>query len=138
MWVDDLVGALRRIGNLFVSAVLRSRFHRLLSRSVMLLTFRGRRTGRSYRTPVMFATAPDGNLILVPGHPERKQWWRNLRHGAPVQVQVQGRVLDGHGEVVDDAELADAERVYLERFPRARPALRPDQPVIVKIRISRS
>jgi hypothetical protein len=82
----------------------------------------------------MFATAPDGKLIVVPGHPERKQWWRNVLDGAPVQVQVQGRVLEGYGEIVPDAELADAERVYLERFPRARPALSPDQRIIVKIR----
>lgn len=100
----------------------------------MLLNFRGSKTGRSYTTPVTFATAPDGDLIVVPGHRERKQWWRNLRHGAPVRVRVRGRVPGGHGEVVgDDAELAEAERVYLECFPRARRALRPDQRVIVKI-----
>lgn len=129
---------MRRIGNAFVKAVLRSPFHRLLSRSVMLLTFRGRRTGRWYTTPVMYATAPDGSLVVASARADRKQWWRNVRGGVPVQVRLGPRRMDGRGEVLDEGARADAERLYLDRFPRARRAFGADRPVMISIRAFRS
>ena len=44
-----------RFINPFVKAVLRSPVHRLLSGSLVLLTYTGRRSGRRYTLPVMYA-----------------------------------------------------------------------------------
>ena len=99
---------------------------------MVLLTFRGRRSGRWYTTPVQYATDGD-SLVVVPGHPERKQWWRNLRGGAPVHVRLGGRELDADTALVEGQAAAAPLAVYLDRFPRARRALA-DQHLAVVIR----
>ena len=76
--------------NPFVAGILRSPFHRLLSRQLMLLTYTGRKTGKRYTIPVGYAR--DGQALLVfSSHP----WWRNLGDGTPVEVLLQGRRFAG-------------------------------------------
>jgi deazaflavin-dependent oxidoreductase (nitroreductase family) len=113
-----------KIGNRVVAALLRSPLHPTMSGAVLLLTFRGRRSGRWFTTPVQYASTPDGMLVVIPGHPERKQWWRNLRGGAAVKVRLGARDVGATAEVVEDDDRADAaRRVYDARFPRAGRAL---------------
>jgi hypothetical protein len=41
--------------------------------------------------------ARDGqDLYVVPGQPDRKLWWRNLRQPTPVRLCLQGRDREGH------------------------------------------
>jgi deazaflavin-dependent oxidoreductase (nitroreductase family) len=98
-----------------VIGLLRSPLHRLVSGSLLLITYRGRRTGRHFTIPAAYA-ARAGTLTIFVGHPERKGWWRNLRDGAAVEVQLRGRRLHGQARLVDDAAAAGT---YLERYPRA-------------------
>jgi hypothetical protein len=63
---------LQRSGNLFVIGLLRSPLHRLASGSLLLITYRGRRSGRRFTFPVMYAER-EGTLTIFVGHPERKQ-----------------------------------------------------------------
>jgi deazaflavin-dependent oxidoreductase (nitroreductase family) len=114
---------LERFGNLFVIALLRSPLHRLVSGSLLLISFRGRRTGRRFTIPVMYAER-DGALTIFVGHPERKTWWRNLRNGAEVEVRLRGDRLRGRAAVADDAAVAST---YLERYPRAQAAIRAEE-----------
>lgn len=75
--------------------------------------------------------ARDGDLVWVmPGQPERKTWWRNLRRPAMVDVWLAGRAyraravaIEGHAEPI---EAADALGAYLAELPRARRALQID------------
>jgi hypothetical protein len=85
---------LQRFGNLFVIGLLRSPLHRPASGSLLLITYRGRRSGRRFTIPAMYAER-DGALTIFVGHPERKRWWRNLRVGAEVEVRLRGRRLRG-------------------------------------------
>jgi F420H(2)-dependent quinone reductase len=123
---------LRRLRDGFVAAVLRSPLHRVLSGSLLLIRFTGRRTGREHSRPVMFAEDA-GELIIFVGNAEKKVWWRNLEQGAPVHVRVRGRESAGYGEVIrGDSALAAR---YLERFPRARTAIaKTDEPAFVRVR----
>ncbi len=41
-------GRIRRFGNVFVAALLRSPLHRTLSGSLILISYRGRKSGREY------------------------------------------------------------------------------------------
>jgi deazaflavin-dependent oxidoreductase (nitroreductase family) len=108
--------------NRCVRALLRSPLHGALSRSVVLLSFRGRRSGRWFTTPVQYAPWADA-LVVVPGHADRKQWWRNLEGGAPVRLHLRGRDVDADAALVR-GEAADAALApYFERFPRARKVL---------------
>lgn len=114
------------IQNSVVEAVLRSPLHRLLSGSVDLVRYEGRRSGRTFVTPTQYARMGNDVVIMV-GHPERKSWWRNFETAHDLDVLVRGRWLPLRGRVVrgaDDpavaARLLDA---YLERFPRAERSL---------------
>jgi hypothetical protein len=70
----------------------------------------------------------EGPLTIFVGHPERKSWWRNLREGAEVEVQLRGRRLRGQATVVADGE------TYLERYPWARRAIEAaDSPTFVSV-----
>ncbi len=50
------------------------------------LAVTGRRTGRVWRFPVQYADHGDA-LVVVPGHPQEKNWWRNLADG-PTAIEV--------------------------------------------------
>jgi deazaflavin-dependent oxidoreductase (nitroreductase family) len=113
-------GLLHRLTNPLVAAVLRSPMHGLLSDSLLLLTVRGRRTGRYRTLPVQYTRAGQ-TLYIVPGDHEHKTWWRNLLAPATVRVRLQGHDATGTGQVLlarHDPELvAGAMRPYLRRFP---------------------
>lgn len=80
---------LNRTINPLIGAVLASPLHTLLSGRLALITFTGRRSGRSYTIPVMYEL--DGELLRIPVEwPQRKRWWRNLREEAPVQLRLRG------------------------------------------------
>jgi hypothetical protein len=106
----------QRFGNLLVIGLLRSPLHRPASGSLLLITYRGRRSGRRFTIPVMYAER-DGALTIFVGYPERKRWWRNLRVGSEVQVRLRGRRLRGQAEVFEDVAGLES---YLDRYPRAR------------------
>ena len=115
-----------KIGNALVATVLRSPLHRLLSGSVDLIRYTGRRSGREITTPTQYARLGDDLVILV-GRPETKTWWRNFRPDGDLDVLVRGRwqpmtarVVDGHDDLDAIAPLVDA---YLKRYPRAAKVL---------------
>jgi deazaflavin-dependent oxidoreductase (nitroreductase family) len=108
--------------NPIVRLILRSPLHLLLSAAVMLITVRGRKSGKEYTIPVQYVQSQD-DVYVVPGTPERKTWWRNLRGGAPVSVRLRGRDLNAQAAVLageaDRAAIAEALRQFLRRFPAA-------------------
>lgn len=121
---------LQRFANVFVIALLRSRLHRLASGSLLLITYRGRRSGRRYTIPVMYAEQ-DGTLTIFVGHAEQKTWWRSIGEVASVEIRLRGRELAGQATVVHDT--ASAER-YARRFPRARSLIEDaNRPTFVRI-----
>lgn len=78
--------------------MLAGRLHGLMSRNLLLLSYSGRRTGRSYKTPVSYVR--DGSDLLVPGG---GKWWRNLA-GGPVNVRLQGEWRQVTAQVISDRE----------------------------------
>jgi deazaflavin-dependent oxidoreductase (nitroreductase family) len=119
------------VQNAVVRGLLRSPLHQLLSGSVLLLTYTGRRTGKTFTIPILYAE--DGpRLIVYAGHSEKKEWWRNLRTEAEVRVRVRGADLTGMARVV--REDTTARTRYVVRFPRAASALEHDpHPIFVEI-----
>lgn len=88
--------------NPLVVWLLRSPLHRLLDGGLMLLTVTGRRTGRRYTIPVGYQRDGDVLYVLV-SKARRKQWWRNFRTPAPLDVEVRGERRRGEAHVVDPA-----------------------------------
>ncbi|MBK8021408.1 MAG: nitroreductase family deazaflavin-dependent oxidoreductase [Chloroflexi bacterium] len=68
--------------------LLRSRFHGVVSGMYLLLTVRGRKSGRLYATPVQYAQQGETLYIITS---EGYTWWKNLRGGAEVEVLLRGK-----------------------------------------------
>lgn len=103
--------------NPVMRALLRSRAHGLLSDSVMLITFTGRKSGKSFTTPVRYLF--DGDKVQCFTTADT-QWWRNLRGGADVTLRIRGkerlyRATAIHGE---PEKIRAALEKYLAIFPQ--------------------
>jgi len=113
--------------NPVVTAVLRSPVHGILSRRLLLIRVRGRRTGRVSTFPVGYVRDGDTLDVLV-GEFQAKTWWRNFQGGAPTRVQLRGRSLDATGEVLrwetDPPALTAALARYASTSAFTRRALR--------------
>jgi hypothetical protein len=90
--------------NWAVGAVLRvPALHRIGSSYVMLLRFRGRKTGRRYTIPVGYYR--DGGTVLTTTD---DRWWRNLTPSAPVHLLLERQWCTGMAHAVDDEQDAIA------------------------------
>lgn len=111
---------MNKVINPVVRLVLLSPVHGMLSSALLLLTYQGRKTGRTYTLPVQYAQEGQ-KIYLVPGAPEHKTWWRNLRGEAPVQVYLRGKRLPGKARLlvwaVDHEEMILGYAGYLKHFP---------------------
>ncbi len=99
-----------------VRMLLGSPLHRFWSRNLMLITFRGRHSGRIFTTPVRYLRT--GEVIRC-FTSQSNQWWRNLRGGADVILRLEGEDLPCRAEAI--AGDATAVRAGLEQFLTAYP-----------------
>lgn len=99
-------------------ALLRSPLHGVVSRHLALLCYRGRRSGRSFETPLSYVR--EGRTVrFLSSHNTR--WWTNFRAGpTPVHVEIarerfagQARLLEGDSEA-----LREGVRRFLTALPR--------------------
>jgi deazaflavin-dependent oxidoreductase (nitroreductase family) len=104
-------------------------------RDLLLLTTRGRRTGREYTAPVVFTR--DGDRLLVyasqGGAPTHPDWYLNLEQDPKVTVEVGPERYDAiatplEGEERDQEFAAQAARVhafaeYQEKTSRVIPVV---------------
>ena len=78
------------IVNRSMKLVLSSPMHRMVSKTVLLITFTGRKSGKTYTTPVSYSQSGDQVTIFT-----HATWWKNLSSGTPVKLRFQGRELEG-------------------------------------------
>jgi deazaflavin-dependent oxidoreductase (nitroreductase family) len=117
-----------RPDNVVISAILRSPLHPLLSGMVVLLRYRGRRSGRRYTIPLQYIEH-DERVVVAAFDADRKQWWRNVQEGPEVEVLHRGRWRSARAEVVEgDASLV---RLYVERFNWASGQLGPENIFVI-------
>lgn len=101
--------------NPFLTMILRSPLHPLLSGNTLALTYTGRKSGQIYTTPVNYVR--DGDRLLATSYRSRT-WWRNLRREAPVSLRLQGREVQATGQAIEDeAAAAEALSAYLSKAP---------------------
>jgi hypothetical protein len=102
-----------------------------MHRRLVGLAVRGRRTGRVLRFPVQYAVAGE-DLVVVPGHADRKSWWRNLREpGTAVDVLFEGRWVTVRADLVTAGGpgYEAAVTAYQRRWPHSDPTVW--EPVVV-------
>ena len=103
--------------NPVMRTLLRSPLHFVCSRSLMLITFTGRKSGRRYTTPVRYVRL-DGIVRCFTS--SENLWWRNLRGGALVSLRIEGRERPYHARAIDDdpPRIRAALQHYLALFPQ--------------------
>jgi hypothetical protein len=103
------------VSNWFMSWLLRSPFHGLISGSILLITYIGRRSGKEYSTPLNYIR-DDNNLWVT--SVRTRTWWRNFREEWPIRVIVQGMEIQGRGEaIVEQDALSDAFKEFFRLSP---------------------
>ena len=108
-------------GNSFMTFMLRSPIHGVMSGSTMLITVTGRKSGRPITTPVNYYQ--EGDTLWVISNRERT-WWRNLKGGAPAKLRLRGQEVNGFGEVfLDEAAVAPQIGEYVRHLPMSARAL---------------
>jgi hypothetical protein len=109
---------MNKIANPFVRLILRSPLHGLMSAGLLLISYRGRKSGKEYTLPVQY-TQDGKKIYIIPGMPEQKTWWRNLKGGLPVRLTLRGQVVNGNGIILeqprDAAEILTASELSLKR-----------------------
>jgi hypothetical protein len=72
------------------------RFGKLVNGNIAMVSYTGRRSGRSFSIPVSYRRSGDDVLIGV-GMPDAKSWWRNfLGDGEPLTLRIDGTDHPGH------------------------------------------
>lgn len=87
--------------NVFNKTILPSRFHCFTSRSTVLITFKGRKSGKLFTTPINYVQKE--NTLYFTSLKSRN-WWRNLKTNSGVVLTLRGRKINGLAEVFDGRE----------------------------------
>ena len=71
------------------------RFGRFIGRNITLITYTGRRSGRTFSIPVAYRRSGD-EIEIAANMPDAKVWWRNfLGDGAPLTLNLDGTPRGG-------------------------------------------
>jgi deazaflavin-dependent oxidoreductase (nitroreductase family) len=94
--------------------VLRSPVHGMVSKSILLITFTGRKSGKTFTTPVSYSQHDDQVYVFT-----HATWWENLHDGTPVTLRIRGRELQGLSESIaeDKQAIAAGLMAHLRQVP---------------------
>ncbi|KAB7757308.1 hypothetical protein [Mycolicibacterium mucogenicum] len=87
----------------------------IVGRSLVEIRYTGRKSGRSFQTPVNYRLSGDDVIISVMA-PDSKSWWRNfLGEGAPITLlNFRGADRSGHAIATRDDKGRVTVRVQLD------------------------
>jgi hypothetical protein len=99
--------------NVPVATMARSRRLGAIVSNVAIITYTGRRSGRTFSTPVAYRRSGD-EIEIAANMPDAKSWWRNfLGEGAPLTVRLKGTDHPGHAAAHRDGNGRVTVRVHL-------------------------
>ena len=104
-----------KVLNPMMITLLKSPLHKWVSGGIMIITFKGIKSGKEYATPISYFRE-DGKVY---GFTHAK-WWRNLAKGAEVCIRLQGQDYTGYAQVEskDVAQKVDALRKMMLAKPQ--------------------
>ena len=73
----------------------------MVGQGVALLTFTGRKTGKTYTIPVSYHREDDTVTLVTK---RARHWWRNFETAREVEVRIAGRNYTGKAEAVTGEE----------------------------------
>lgn len=104
--------------NPVMTGLLRSPFHGIASANLCIFSYRGRRSGKPYSTPLSFMR--EGSTVrLLSSHNTR--WWNNFLDGpVDVEIEIARKTYRGRATTtVDDGDaFRDGVRAFLTAVPR--------------------
>ena len=83
--------------NPIMKTILRSPLHKMISGQILIISFKGRKSGKEYNTPVSYFRETDKVYVFT-----HANWWKNLVGGVQVQVRIQGQDFLGQAEPIAD------------------------------------
>ena len=92
---------LNYFANPWVKLLAHSPLHGLIDKNVLLVTFTGRKSGRTITVPANYLQ--DGREVDIISL-RRRNWWRNLKGGAAVLVQLAGKRHNGWAIVMEEPQ----------------------------------
>ncbi len=100
--------------NSTIKFILNSPLHGILSRYFLLISFTGRKSGRTFTTPVSYSQ--DGDCLYIFTH---STWWKNLRPDRLITLRLRGQDVQGLPEPVaeDKQAVAAGLMAHLRRSP---------------------
>lgn len=108
-------------GNDFMSWVLRSPLHGMLSDGILLLTITGRKTGKEFTFPVGYYRE-NGYLWVITSRD--RTWWKNLRGGAEVSLLLKRKPVKALADTDLDEKAVEARMYeYVKHVPQAAKSL---------------
>ena len=81
-----------KIINPLTIAIAKSPLHFLISQNLVVLNFKGIKTGKNYALPVSYFEDPPGTLSCVTDR--HNIWWRNLLHATNIKILYKGSPTD--------------------------------------------
>lgn len=107
--------------NRVMRILLNSPLHAVMSGSVMVVYYTGRRTGKRRWTPVRYLREEDGGVVCLTGR--ETGWWPNFMERRDVELQLAGRRVAARAHARPDAteHKTSVLRETLERFPADAP-----------------
>jgi hypothetical protein len=104
--------------NPIVTGLLRSPMHRIASANLCIFSYRGRRSGKQYTTPLSFMR--EGSTVrLLSSH--NTNWWNNFLDGSvDVEIEIARQTFRGKATTtVDDSDaFREGVRAFLTAVPR--------------------
>ncbi|MCE1252102.1 MAG: nitroreductase/quinone reductase family protein [Anaerolineae bacterium] len=82
--------------------ILNSPLHGLVSKNVLIISFTGCKSGKTYSTPVSYSI--NGSQVFIFTH---ARWWKNLCSNTPVCLRLRGRNVQGLAK----AEAEDKQKI---------------------------
>ncbi|MEU5867541.1 MULTISPECIES: nitroreductase family deazaflavin-dependent oxidoreductase [unclassified Nonomuraea] len=88
--------------------------------TVLLLTTKGRNSGRSYTTPLIYQRFGDDFLVVASkgGDPDHPQWYKNLLAHPDVEVQVKGDRFKARARTASEEEKPEMWRTMTRTWPQ--------------------
>lgn len=87
---------------------------------LVIVTHRGRRSGRTYRTPieVIVEDKESGEILLLPARAKKGDWYRNILAGGLVEIRLHGESSAAGWRELSEKENGAALERYLAGHPR--------------------
>ena len=99
--------------NKTMKLILGSPLHAMVSKSLLLITFTGCKSGKVYTTPVSYSQ--ENGQVRIFTH---ARWWKNLCGGAPVSLRLRGKTVTGTADTIEDQQVvADGLAAHLRQVP---------------------